>query len=105
MRVTERKTGGLGRGLASLIPQRPGGMAPSEIAIDRIRHNPFQPRRSADAIALESLAESIRAHGVLQPIIVVATLDGYQLIAGERRLRAAKMADLERIPAIVRDAT
>ncbi len=105
MSVTERKTGGLGRGLASLIPQRPGGMAPSEIAIDRIRHNPFQPRRSADAIALESLAESIRAHGVLQPIIVVATLDGYQLIAGERRLRAARMADLERIPAIVRDAT
>lgn len=105
MSVTARKTGGLGRGLASLIPQRPGGASPAEIAIDRIRHNPFQPRRSTDATALESLAESIRAHGVLQPIIVVGTLDGYQLIAGERRLRAAKMADLERIPAIVRDAS
>lgn len=105
MSVTERKTGGLGRGLASLIPQRPGGTAAADIAIDRIRHNPFQPRRSADATELESLATSIRAHGVLQPIIVVATLDGYQLIAGERRLRAAKMAGLERIPAIVRDAS
>jgi ParB family chromosome partitioning protein len=102
--VTERKTGGLGRGLASLIPQRPGGSSSAEIPIDRIRHNPFQPRRSADIEALESLAGSIRAHGVLQPIIVIATFDGYQLIAGERRLRAARMAGLERIPAIVRDA-
>jgi ParB family chromosome partitioning protein len=99
----ERRTGGLGRGLASLIPQRPGG-GPAEIAIDRVRHNPFQPRRSPDVSALESLAESIRAHGVLQPIVVIATLDGYQLIAGERRLRAAQMAGLERIPATVREA-
>jgi ParB family transcriptional regulator, chromosome partitioning protein len=104
MSVTERKTGGLGRGLASLIPQRPGGSPPAEIPIDRIRHNPFQPRRSADIDALESLAGSIGAHGVLQPIIVIATFDGYQLIAGERRLRAARMAGLERIPAIVREA-
>jgi ParB family chromosome partitioning protein len=104
MSVTERKTGGLGRGLASLIPQRPGGAAPAEIPIDRIRHNPFQPRRSADEATLQSLASSIRAHGILQPIIVIATFDGYQLIAGERRLRAAQMAGLERIPAIVRDA-
>lgn len=104
MSVTERKTGGLGRGLAALIPQRPGGLGSTEIAVDRIRHNPYQPRISADAAALESLAGSIRAHGVLQPIVVVATLDGYQLIAGERRLRAAKMAGLTDIPAIVRDA-
>jgi ParB family chromosome partitioning protein len=54
--------------------------------------------------ALDALAESIRAHGVLQPIIVVATFDGYQLIAGERRLRAAEMAGLATIPAIVREA-
>jgi ParB family transcriptional regulator, chromosome partitioning protein len=104
MSVTERKTGGLGRGLASLIPQRPGGSPPAEIPVDRVRHNPFQPRRAADVEALESLAGSIRAYGVLQPIIVIATFDGYQLIAGERRLRAARMAGLERIPAIVRDA-
>jgi ParB family chromosome partitioning protein len=105
MSVTERKTGGLGRGLASLIPQRPGGEPPATVPIDRIRHNPFQPRLSADVSALESLAESIRAHGVLQPIVVIATVDGYQLIAGERRLRAAQMAGLERIPAVVRDAS
>ena len=104
MSVTERKTGGLGRGLASLIPQRPGGVSPAEIPVDRIRHNPFQPRLSADVAALESLAQSIRDHGVLQPIVVIATFEGYQLIAGERRLRAAQMAGLERIPAIVRDA-
>ena len=104
MSVTERRTGGLGRGLASLIPQRPSGGGPAEIPIDRVRHNPFQPRRSADASELGSLAESIRAHGVLQPIVVVATLDGYQLIAGERRLRAAQMAGLDRIPASVREA-
>lgn len=104
MSVTERKTGGLGRGLGSLIPQRPGGAPPAEIPVDRIRHNPFQPRLSADVTALESLAQSIRAHGVLQPIVVIATFEGYQLIAGERRLRAAQMAGLERIPAVVRDA-
>ena len=104
MSVTERKTGGLGRGLASLIPQRPGGAPPATIPVDRIRHNPFQPRLSADVAALESLAESIRAHGVLQPVIVIATFDGYQLIAGERRLRAAQMAGLGHIPAIVREA-
>jgi len=105
MSVTERKTGGLGRGLASLIPQRPGGAPPATIPIDSVRHNPYQPRLSADVAALESLAASIRAYGVLQPIVVVATFDGYQLIAGERRLRAAGLAGLERIPAIVRDAT
>ncbi len=104
MSVTERRTGGLGRGLASLIPQRPGGGGSAEIPIDRVRHNPFQPRHSADVSALESLAESIRAHGVLQPIVVTSTLDGYQLIAGERRLRAAQMAGLDRIPATVREA-
>jgi ParB family transcriptional regulator, chromosome partitioning protein len=105
MSVTERKTGGLGRGLASLIPQRSGGDPPATIPIEHIRHNPYQPRQSADVAALESLAASIRTHGVLQPIVVIATFEGYQLIAGERRLRAAQMAGLDRIPAIVRDAS
>ena len=59
MNVTERKTGGLGRGLASLIPQRPGGVPPATIPIEHIRHNPYQPRLSADVAALESLAASI----------------------------------------------
>ncbi len=105
MNVTERKTGGLGRGLASLIPQRPGGVPPATIPIEHIRHNPYQPRLSADVAALESLAASIRTHGVLQPIVVIATFEGYQLIAGERRLRAAQMAGLDRIPAVVREAS
>jgi ParB family transcriptional regulator, chromosome partitioning protein len=98
----ERPTG-LGRGLASLIPQRPTAItAPSEIPIDRIKRNPYQPRQRFDAAELEQLASSIRDHGLLQPILVTEILDGYQLVAGERRVRAAELAGLERIPAIVR---
>jgi ParB family chromosome partitioning protein len=94
---------GLGRGLASLIPQRPTAVAaPAEIPIARIKPNPYQPRRRFDPDELARLAASIRDHGVLQPVLVTETLDGYQLIAGERRVRAAELAGLERIPAIVR---
>jgi ParB family chromosome partitioning protein len=98
-----RPGGGLGRGLASLIPQRPAGSGHTEIPIARIRRNPYQPRQATDEAALQALAASIAEHGVLQPILVTATLDGYQLVAGERRLRAAEMAGLERIPAVVRE--
>jgi len=99
----ERTTGGLGRGLASLIPQRPTPIAaPSEIPIARIRRNPYQPRQRFDAAELERLAASIRDHGIIQPILVTETLDGYQLVAGERRVRAAELAGLERVPAVVR---
>jgi ParB family chromosome partitioning protein len=94
---------GLGRGLAALIPQRaPGASGSIEIALDRIRGNPRQPRTTMDTDALATLAASIREHGVIQPILVTETLDGYQLVAGERRVRAARLAGLERIPAIVR---
>lgn len=94
---------GLGRGLAALIPQRaPATGGSVEIAIDRIRENPRQPRRRMDGAALETLAASIRAHGVIQPILVTETTEGYRLVAGERRLRAARMAGLERVPAVVR---
>ena len=103
MTATGRRTStGLGRGLAALIPQRPAGASATEIPIERIRRNPQQPRREADRDGLEALARSIAAHGVLQPILVSETVDGYQLIAGERRLRAAEMAGLERVPALVR---
>ncbi len=101
----ERRHGGLGRGLASLIPQRPAGTAASsatEIPIDRIRPNPYQPRQRMDEEALAQLADSVRQHGVIQPVLVTELLDGYQLVAGERRLRAAQMAGLERIPAVIR---
>jgi ParB family transcriptional regulator, chromosome partitioning protein len=94
---------GLGRGLAALIPQRAPTVGGSiEIALTRIRENPRQPRMRMDDEALAGLAESIRQHGVIQPILVTESIDGYTLVAGERRVRAARMAGLERVPAIVR---
>jgi ParB family chromosome partitioning protein len=94
---------GLGRGLAALIPQRaPTNGGSIEIPLARIRENPRQPRLRMDDEALVGLAESIHQHGVIQPILVTETIDGYTLVAGERRVRAARMAGLERIPAIVR---
>jgi len=99
----ERATSVLGRGLASLIPQRdqPTGAA-VEIPLARLQVNPYQPRHAVDQEALEQLAASIAEHGVLQPILVTETVDGYQLVAGERRARAARIAGLERIPAVIR---
>lgn len=103
MTVRPERTTGLGRGLSSLIPQRTAGQpGPVEVAIDRVRPNPDQPRRQFSEPELATLAESIRQHGVLQPIVVTELLDGYELVAGERRLRAARAAGLERIPAVVR---
>ena len=103
MTVGSDRPQGLGRGLAALIPQRsPAATGSIEIPLARIRENPRQPRlRMADE-GLAALAESIRQHGVIQPILVTETLDGYQLVAGERRVRASRLAGLERIPAIVR---
>jgi ParB family chromosome partitioning protein len=99
-----RATGGLGRGLAALIPSMAEDERPREIAIRDVVGNPYQPRRSFDTDALAELAASISEHGLLQPILVTTTQDGYQLIAGERRLRAAQLAGLDRIPAVVRTA-
>ena len=93
---------GLGRGLAALIPQRANPAGSIEIPISRISPNPRQPRQRIGQAELETLASSIVAHGVLQPILVIETIDGYQLVAGERRLRASQLAGLERIPAIIR---
>jgi ParB family chromosome partitioning protein len=93
---------GLGRGLASLIPQRATPTGTTDIPIARIQVNPYQPRKHMDEDTLASLAASIAEHGVIQPIIVSETLEGYRLVAGERRLRAAILAGLERIPAVVR---
>ncbi len=94
----------LGRGLEALIPEGTGTEPhQTEIDIDRVIPNPDQPRLKLDEKALEELAASIRANGVLQPILVRPLGPGYQLIAGERRLSAAQRAGLLKIPAVVRD--
>lgn len=75
------------------------------IPIDDIRSNPFQPRKHFDEEALNELADSIKAHGLFQPIIVKKSVKGYELIAGERRTKAAKIAGFDAIPAIIKDAS
>ena len=74
-----------------------------QIPVEDIRPNPYQPRRSFDQQALDELATSIKNYGVFQPIIVKKSIKGYDLVAGERRLRACKLAGLDTIPAIVKD--
>lgn len=95
----------LGRGLEALIPPEKPGPRAVEIPLTEIHPNPLQPRRRFDDNKLEDLAASIRGHGVLAPVIVRQSQDGYELIAGERRVRAAGRAGLERIPAVIRDAS
>jgi ParB family chromosome partitioning protein len=105
--VMARK-GGLGRGLDALIPggesQPPEGSA--LVAVEKIKPNPFQPRVQMDPSGLEDLAASIREHGVLQPLLVSSGSNPgeYILIAGERRLLASRMAGLEKVPVILREA-
>ena len=96
---------GLGRGLGALIPgaEEPT-RGPQELPLSDIAANPTQPRKRFDQTALEELAATIRTHGVLAPVVVRRSDEGYQVIAGERRVRAAKLAGLSHIPAIVREA-
>jgi len=101
---TRRTSSGLGRGLAALIPQRDEGAGSVDVPISAISGNPYQPRQAFEQEQLQELSASIAEHGVLQPILVTEIPGGYRLIAGERRLRAAQMAGLERIPALVRSA-
>lgn len=75
----------------------------TEIPLDEIRSNPYQPRVIFDSTALEELAESIKEHGVIQPIIVKKSIKGYELVAGERRTRASRLAGLKTIPAIIKE--
>jgi len=102
----ERK--GLGRGLGALIPgaETAENYSAVELEVDRIGFSPYQPRESIDEEKLQELVNSIRVHGVLQPIVVRPSGGGdYELVAGERRLRAAIAAGLRTIPAVVRDLT
>ena len=103
---------GLGRGLDSLIPTvveaefepqvTKGGDEVMQLSPDTISPNPHQPRQLFDESALDELAASIKQHGILQPVVVSQVGGKYQLIAGERRLRAAKLAGLKKVPAIIR---
>ena len=77
----------------------------TEIKLEDLRVNPYQPRKTFDKEALEDLANSIKEHGVIQPIIVKKSIKGYEIVAGERRYRASKLAKKETIPAIIRDFT
>ena len=92
----------LGRGLGSLIQDSEPESLTNEIPLGEIRPNPFQPRREFDPAGLEELRDSIRNHGLLQPIVLRKVEMGYQLVSGERRWRAARLAGLPTIPAIVR---
>jgi len=99
---------GLGRGLEALLSNEPegGGEGSPLISVDprTVTPNPEQPRRSFDPEALTALGDSIRLHGLLHPIVVQRDGDAYRLVAGERRLRAAQLAGVASIPAIVRPA-
>ncbi|MEP6973088.1 MAG: ParB/RepB/Spo0J family partition protein [Actinomycetota bacterium] len=100
------KRGGLGRGLSALIPGAPEsgeGSGLLEVPVNAVSPNPKQPRTRFDDEAISHLATSIREVGILQPIVVRKSGAGYELIAGERRLRAAKLAGLATIPVVVRD--
>ena len=116
--MTETRKKALGKGLEQLFSnevinfdhfekeivdegKNSGGII--EIPLDEIRSNPYQPRVIFDSEALEELANSIKEHGVIQPIIVKKGIKGYELVAGERRTRAAKLAGLKNIPAIIKD--
>jgi ParB family chromosome partitioning protein len=103
---------GLGRGLSALIPgaAQPRGDTHTEglslkVEVDRITPSPFQPRRTFDDAKIEELAASIRNQGIIQPLVVRRKGDGYELIAGERRWRAAMRAALIHVPVVVRDAS
>ena len=98
------KRGGLGRGFGALIPQAPSPK-PLErsLPLDRIAPNPWQPRVAFDGEKLGEMAESIREHGVVEPLVVRQRDGTFELVAGERRLRAARLAGLETVPVVVRD--
>jgi ParB family transcriptional regulator, chromosome partitioning protein len=103
---------GLGRGLSALIPsaaeskvETRDARATLEVAVDRITPSPFQPRRSFDEAKIEELAASIRNQGIIQPLVVRPRGDGFELIAGERRWRAAMKAGLNKVPVVTRDAS
>lgn len=115
----ETKRKALGKGLEQLFNSEPMDFSSIEkdivnhvketdillIPIDEIRSNPYQPREYFDKVALDELAESIKEHGVIEPIIVKKSIKGYELVAGERRTKASAIAGMKTVPAIVKDFT
>jgi ParB family transcriptional regulator, chromosome partitioning protein len=102
--MADPRRSALGKGLSALIPDTPEprtGVA--ELDVDLLRPNEYQPRLRVDDARLEELAQSIRAHGVIQPIVVRRVGETYEIIAGERRWRAAQHAGLRRVPVVVRE--
>ncbi len=96
----------LGKGLSALIPDVPevrSGSAPTEVDVDQISPNEHQPRHRFEDARLDELAQSIKANGVIQPIVVRKVDGGYRIIAGERRWRAAQRAGLTRVPVVIKD--
>jgi ParB family chromosome partitioning protein len=100
-----QKRPALGKGLSALIPEAPAGAAESttEVSIEALTPNDYQPRVTVDDARLQELAASIRSNGVIQPIVVRSHGDRFQIIAGERRWRAAKLAGLNRVPVVVKE--
>ncbi|WP_028778262.1 ParB/RepB/Spo0J family partition protein [Shimazuella kribbensis] len=98
---------GLGRGLDALFTKVDveNEDVISEANVEELRPNPYQPRKHFDDQAIQELSDSIKQHGVVQPLIVRKSIRGYEVIAGERRLRAAKLALLERVPIVIREFT
>ncbi|WP_044641411.1 ParB/RepB/Spo0J family partition protein [Risungbinella massiliensis] len=102
---------GLGKGLGSLFQsslveedkEEVLDEAIKEVSVDELRSNPYQPRRHFDEEALKELTDSVREHGIIQPIVVRKSIKGYQIVAGERRVKAAKNAGLSTIPAVVKE--
>ncbi len=105
--LTMEKRPALGKGLSALIPDAPEAprALPIEADIDRLAPNDFQPRATVDDARLQELAQSIKANGIIQPIVVRRIGDRFQIIAGERRWRAAKLAGMARVPIAVKDFT
>ncbi|KAA1039506.1 ParB/RepB/Spo0J family partition protein [Macrococcus equipercicus] len=96
---------GLGRGLDALFQDNQGDEVVEQLRLHTIRPNPYQPRQEFEEAALHELAESIKIHGVLQPIVVRKSVKGYDIVVGERRYRASKLAGKQDIPAIVKSMT
>lgn len=96
---------GLGRGIEAFFPSQEENDAVKEIKITELETNPYQPRKSFVEESINELSQSIAEHGIIQPLIVRKSVKGYEIVAGERRFRAAKAANLKKIPVIIKELT